>query len=39
MTSKDEQIRAAIVEQAAEWLVANDEEPRLHGNPRPSRPG
>ena len=27
MTSKDEQIRAAIVEQAAEWLVANDEEP------------
>jgi transmembrane sensor len=27
MTSKDEQIRAAIVEQAAEWLVANDEQP------------
>lgn len=27
MTSKDEQIRAAIVEQAAEWLVANDEKP------------
>jgi transmembrane sensor len=27
MTSKDEQIRAAIVDQAAEWLVANDEKP------------
>jgi len=27
MTSKDEQIRTAIVEQAAEWLVANDEKP------------
>jgi transmembrane sensor len=27
MTSTDEQIRAAIAEQAAEWLVANDEGP------------
>ncbi len=27
MTSTDEQIRAAIAEQAAEWLVANDEQP------------
>jgi transmembrane sensor len=27
MTSNDEQIRAAIAEQAAEWLVANDEGP------------
>lgn len=26
MTSKDEQIRAAIAEEAADWLVANDEE-------------
>jgi transmembrane sensor len=27
MTSKDEQVRAAIAEQASEWFVANDEEP------------
>ena len=27
MSSKDEQSRTAIVEQAAEWLVANDEKP------------
>jgi transmembrane sensor len=27
MTSKDEQIRAAIAEQAAEWFVSNDERP------------
>src|ERR1700734_1200591 len=27
MTSKDEQSRTAIVEQAAEWLGANDEKP------------
>jgi transmembrane sensor len=26
MTSKDEQIRAAIAEQASEWFVANDDE-------------
>ena len=27
MTSTDEQVRAAIAEQASEWFVANDEEP------------
>jgi len=27
MTSKDEQVRAAIAEQASEWFVANDEAP------------
>ncbi len=27
MTSNDEKVRAAIAEQAAEWLVANDEGP------------
>src|SRR5262245_29254471 len=27
MTSKDEQIRATIAEQASEWFVANDEGP------------
>jgi len=27
MTSKDEQVRATIAEQASEWFVANDEEP------------
>jgi transmembrane sensor len=27
MTSKEEQVRAAIAEQAADWLVANDEGP------------
>src|ERR1700751_3090427 len=30
MTSKDEQIRAVVAEQAAEWFVANDER-RLEG--------
>jgi transmembrane sensor len=27
MTSKDEQVRTALAEQASEWLVANDEAP------------